>query len=148
MSEEKNVELESVKEVYVEVDQKTLDYLYLDLKYLIEETDDKELTAINFAMVCISLMQTVSELKEYTGKQKKKLVMDVFKRYIADDSNPSNLSLELLPGLIDALIQIDNGDVSIKTEIEPEKCMARCLPFLCAVASAEADKRRQRRRKK
>jgi hypothetical protein len=67
----------------------------------------------------INLMRRASKIKELSGKEKKKFVLNELRRIIPYD----NAVEELLIDIVDLLIQVENGDIVINKKVK-KSCMS------------------------
>jgi hypothetical protein len=95
------------------------DELYRKLKELIAHKGN---FALNLADICIGLMQSCEGYTEIPGPQKKALIISVVQKYADEDSgNIASVFIDMLPGLIDAFVEVDKHRLVIITK-EPKSC--------------------------
>jgi hypothetical protein len=95
-----------------------------DPKQKLDETlksvlKDNTLSPDNMVNITLTLMKTVEGFSALTGVQKKQLVLDTIKSYLATSSSDNNSTLMLLltttvPMLIDSFVAIDKKGLFTK----------------------------------
>lgn len=73
--------------------------------------------ASNILLIALHVEQVVEQFDTLTGQQKKALVLNAFRAYFAKHGGDTGL-LNILPNFIDVSVGLDNGDVSIKFDVE------------------------------
>lgn len=87
-----------------------------------------EINATNILLFSLNLEQVVERYKDLKGKQKKELVLRVFKRYAEKHNSELGHLLDFLPGFIDVSISLDRGDAKI--QIDAEQVVTCCVGML------------------
>jgi hypothetical protein len=123
--------------------EKTQFDVYFDR--LVEDVEnlvgDNGLTPLNLLSVCVNLMQTVENLPDLKGSQKKDLVVKVLEKCISGQEGDS-VMLAMLPSFIDTTISVDRHEVEIS--LDTEDVMSCCLGICSAVLAT----RKKRKKKK
>lgn len=103
--------------------------IHVDMLYnsLTDILKNQELTPLNLASTIVALMQLVEKYPRLSGREKKEILLEVFRRYKRD--HPGNsLDLDLLPGTIDMFVDLDKGEVTIKLSKQSLlDCLTCCL---------------------
>ena len=92
--------------------------LYNDFKEII---GDGNIDASNIMSICVNLMQIVDTVPNLRGRDKKNLVLSVFKRY-SDEIPLPKMVLDMIPTVIDMVISLDRGEVVVKVVKGLFKC--------------------------
>lgn len=101
--------------------------LYLHLKKIVA---NKKVDANSILNVTLSAMLFVESYKTVTGEQKKEMVLQAIERVVNEIPNlepetRANLNLVMkltLPGFIDNIIKVNNGELSVINN----ECMKKC----------------------
>ena len=98
---------------------------YLDMaeNRIVQILNGGKLNSITVLSVIINLMQLAESFTGLPGASKKLVVLEAIKRFIFV-SNPENvegtIDIDLLSGLVDTMINIEKGEITIK--FDPKKC--------------------------
>ena len=83
----------------------------------------QKLTSSNIVTITLHLMQFVEKYPNIKGSQRKKIVIQVLKQFVADKvddpTEEENILLIIqmtIPSLIDTIISVDKGEIAIKTK--------------------------------
>lgn len=97
-----------------------IDNLYDEI---LEVRNGEKLTLSNGVSFCVNLMQLVEKYTNFSGSQKKQIVIDVINKIIevqVDDVNLEkdliNFSNSVLPNTIDIIVSVDRKKLVIKTK--------------------------------
>lgn len=105
---------------------------YVDGLYNTLSKGDSPVTKENITTIVINLMQLVEKYPDLTGKQKKKLVIHVVKKFIEDKTDNEEEEVLLtfvdifLPALIDTLVLVDKKEIVIKLKKTFSSCFYCC----------------------
>ena len=107
------------------IDDKTK-YIYRTVSRVIK---DKKITAVNVMYITGIVMEVVEKEQSYTGKEKKKLVVNIIKEAVRmsdmaeDEKDLMYLSIDnLVPPAIDLIVTGASGKLNINIEKLSEMC--------------------------
>lgn len=83
--------------------------------------DQKEINRENICQILIFTMQFVETFPDLTGNDKKHIVFQAFEK-VLEKTQGDNTLLLLLPNMIDSMINLDKGNVSIHLSPQTISC--------------------------
>jgi len=96
---------------------------YVDILYsnLAEILNSDVLTPLNITMALLSTMQIIERFPKLKGKEKKEIVLHAIRKYVNHHPSSNSVDLNLIPSMIDTMVSLDKGEITIK--INTESCL-------------------------